>query len=65
MKRRDFLRTTALATSAAWLPFHRAWGAEQPAVTLSGSQISLREKDIADLAARLQGEVLLPTHAKY
>ncbi len=65
MKRREFLRTSALAASAAWLPFHRAWAADQPAVTLSGSQISLREKDIADLAARLQGEMLLPTHARY
>jgi FAD/FMN-containing dehydrogenase len=64
MKRRDFLRATACA-SAAWLPFQRAWAADQPAVTLSGSQIALREKDIADLAARLQGELLLPTHSRY
>ena len=65
MKRREFLRTSALAASAAWLPFHRAWAADQPAMTLTGSQISLREKDIADLAASLQGELLLPTHARY
>lgn len=64
MKRRDFLRTTAFA-SAAWLPFQRAWAADQPAVTLAGAQIALREKDVADLAARLQGELLLPTHNRY
>jgi FAD/FMN-containing dehydrogenase len=65
MRRREFLRMSALAAGAAWLPFRRAWAADQPAVTLSGSQISLREKDIADLAARLQGELLLPSHARY
>jgi len=64
MKRRDFLRATAFA-GACWLPFQRVWAADQPAVTLSGSQISLREKDIADLAAQLQGELLLPTHSRY
>jgi FAD/FMN-containing dehydrogenase len=65
MKRRDFLRTTAFAGAAAWLPFQRTWAADQPAVSLTGAQIALREKDIADLAAQLQGELLLPTHKRY
>ena len=64
MKRRDFLRMTA-AASAAWLPFHRAWAADQPAISLGGAQITLAQSDIADLAASLQGELLLPSHARY
>lgn len=65
MKRRDFLRMSALAAGSAWLPFHRAWAADQPAVNLSGAPIALPQNDIADLAASLQGELLLPTHARY
>ena len=65
MKRRDFLRTTAFASTAAWLPYQRAWAADQPAVSLTGTQISLPQSDIADLAASLQGELLLPTHSRY
>ena len=64
IKRRDFLRATALA-GASWLPFRRAWAADQPAVSLTGSAISLPQSDIADLAASLQGELLLPTHSRY
>ncbi len=64
MKRRDFLRTTAYA-SAAWLPLNRAWAADQPARNLAGLEITLARSDIADLAASLQGELLLPTHARY
>src|SRR5262245_25076849 len=65
MRRREFLRMSAVAAGTAWLPFRRAWAADQPAVTLSGSQISLTDQEIADLAARLQGELLLPTNARY
>jgi FAD/FMN-containing dehydrogenase len=65
VKRRDFLRASAFAAGAAWLPFQRAWAADQPALSLTGAQISLPESDIADLAASLQGEVLLPSHRRY
>ena len=65
MKRRDFLRTTAFASTAAWLPFQRAWAADQPAMSLAGTPISLAQSDVADLAASLQGELLLPTHSRY
>jgi FAD/FMN-containing dehydrogenase len=63
MKRREFLRATALGS--AWLPFRRGWAAEQPATSLTGAAISLPQSDIADLAASLQGELLLPTHSRY
>jgi FAD/FMN-containing dehydrogenase len=65
VKRRDFLRASACAAGAAWLPFRRAWAADQAAVTLTGARIALPQSDIADLAARLQGEVLLPIHPRY
>ena len=63
MRRRDFLRASAYAS--AWLPFRRARAAEQQTVSLTGSAISLPQSDIADLAASLQGELLLPTHTRY
>jgi hypothetical protein len=64
MKRRDFLRAAGFV-SCAWLPWRRTWAADQPAVSLTGSSISLPARDIADLAASLQGDLLLPTHRRY
>jgi len=64
MKRRDFLRTAALA-SAAWTPFHRALAADLQAVSLTGKSISLAQSDVSDLAARLQGALLLPSDNRY
>jgi FAD/FMN-containing dehydrogenase len=71
MKRRDFVFRSALA-GAAYLPFARAWGAQEsrtgsdlPARTLSGSEITLARNDVAEFARSLQGEVLLPDHARY
>ena len=69
MKRRTFLRSTAAAAAAVSIPRSRAFGAvfqEAPqappdvdAITGAGGQVTLRGKDIADLAARLRGRVLL------
>ena len=71
MKRREFLRATAYA-GAAWLPLRAARSADAAAVAselpgrnLDGAQIALARTDVADLAASLQGELLLPTHARY
>ena len=64
MKRRDFLRAAGLAGSA-WLPWRRSQAADQAAVSLTGSAISLPASDIADLAASLQGDLLLPTSSRY
>jgi FAD/FMN-containing dehydrogenase len=64
LKRREFLRATAYA-SAAWLPLNRAWAADQPARSLTGAEITLPKSNIEDLAASLQGELLLPSHARY
>jgi FAD/FMN-containing dehydrogenase len=76
MKRREFLRASACA-GAAWLPFRHLRAAESgsagsgaapanlPARSLDGAQITLARTDIADLAASMQGELLLPTHARY
>ena len=71
MKRREFLGATACAGAAAWLPLRAAHSADVappgdlPARNLDGAQITLARTDIADLAASLQGELLLPTHARY
>lgn len=76
MKRREFLRATACA-SAAWLPLgylraadggsagRAATPTDLPARNLDGAQITLARTDIADLASSMQGELLLPTHARY
>jgi FAD/FMN-containing dehydrogenase len=72
MKRREFLSATACAGAAAWLPLRAAHSADVapppgglPARNLDGAQITLARTDIADLAGSLQGELLLPTHARY
>ena len=77
MKRREFLRATACAGAATWLPFRSGRAADGasasgagaaadlPARSLDGAQITLARTDISDLAASLQGELLLPTHARY
>jgi FAD/FMN-containing dehydrogenase len=64
MKRRDFLRATATA-AATWLPFNRGWGADHPAVSLTGAEVALSSSDVAELAASMQGELLLPAHGRY
>ena len=74
MKRREFLRTS-VGAGAAWIHFSRTWaadqasstrtGAELAARTLSGGEITLARAELADLAASLQGELLLPEHARY
>jgi len=71
MKRRAFLRTTLAASASASLLPHRAlaegrWQVapqvppDLPAVTGAGERITLRGRDVADLAARLRGRLLLP-----
>ncbi|HTV80494.1 MAG TPA: FAD-binding oxidoreductase [Steroidobacteraceae bacterium] len=64
MKRREFLRA-ASAAGSAWLPWRRGWAAGQAAVSLSGSAIHLPGNDIAELAASLEGTLLLPTDSRY
>lgn len=76
MKRREFLRATACA-GAAWLPLRSVLAADGASAgraaaptdlaarNLDGAPIALARADIADLAASMQGELLLPTHARY
>jgi FAD/FMN-containing dehydrogenase len=72
MKRRDFLRRSALA-SVTLHPFLKAFATDSPAAsvqgvparTLSGGEIALSRADIANLAASLQGALLLPDDARY
>ncbi len=70
MKRRTFVRSSLAAAAAASLSTRRSMAAlyqEAPqappdvdAITGAGSEITLRGKDIADLAARMRGRLLLP-----
>src|SRR5688572_5597975 len=71
MKRRDFLNTSLLA-AAGTLPAFRAYAtvgsgpvADVIAVTGDGREITLRGKDIRDLAARMKGALLLAGHDGY
>lgn len=75
MKRRTFLRSSAALTAAAALPIPRpveAWyrpvtrpRADVPAVTGDGRAITLTTEEIAGLAARLKGNVLLAQDEGY
>ena len=75
MKRRTFVRSSLAAAAATSLPLRRSLAAlyqEAPqvppdvnAVTGTGGQVTLRGKEIADLAARLRGRVLLAGEAGY
>jgi FAD/FMN-containing dehydrogenase len=70
MKRRTFVRSSlaaAVAVSVSRTPSFAALYQEAPqappdvdAITGAGSEITLRGKDIADLAARMRGRLLLP-----
>ena len=70
MKRRTFVRSSVAAAVAASLSTRRSMAAlyqEAPqappdvdAITGAGSEITLRGKDIADLAARMRGRLMLP-----
>ena len=74
MKRRELLRT-ALCAGVAGHPLSRAWGAQQAgsgsgarplhARSLSGAEIVLDARAVADLAASLQGDVLLLGDPRY
>ncbi|MEX2526257.1 MAG: FAD-binding protein [Gemmatimonadota bacterium] len=72
MKRRTFLRSSMAAAAAATLPFPqgrpRLFGLyrppsggspDVPAVTGDGREVTLRGGDLADLAARIRGRILL------
>ena len=70
MKRRTFVRSSLAAAVATTISTRRSLGAlyqEAPqappdvdAITGAGREITLRGKDIADLAARMRGRLLLP-----
>jgi hypothetical protein len=70
MKRRTFVRSSLAAAVATTISTRRSLGAlykEAPqappdvdAITGAGGQITLRGRDIADLAARMRGRLLLP-----
>jgi FAD/FMN-containing dehydrogenase len=74
MKRRTFVRSTLAAAAAVALPRREAFGfyraapqvpPDTPAITGDGRSVTLRGRDIADLAARLRGRVLLSGNDGY
>jgi len=74
MKRRTFVRSTLAASAALALParpieaFYReapARPADLTAVTGEGREVTISGTDIADLAARLRGRLLLPGDGGY
>src|SRR5688572_21460513 len=72
MKRRDFLNTSLLAAAGTIPVFRTAYAAvgsgpvaDVMAVTGDGREITLRGKDIRDLAARMKGVLLLAGQEGY
>ena len=72
MKRRDFVQSSLWAAAALGVPFKAVHATARPgtvadvaAVTGDGRDITLRGKDIQDLAARLHGQLLLAGDAGY
>ena len=67
MKRRDFIKTTAGALAAVYIPFSGAANipAEVPCMSRTGKIITLKPSDIADLAKSLQRKVLLKSTPHY
>jgi FAD/FMN-containing dehydrogenase len=73
MKRRDFVQSSLWAAAALGIPEFRAVHAtarpgsvaDVAAVTGDGREITLRGKDIQDLAARLHGQLLLAGDTGY
>jgi FAD/FMN-containing dehydrogenase len=70
MKRRTFVRSSLAAAAAVSIPRGQSFAAlyqEAPqappdvdAITGAGGEVTLRGKDIADLASRMRGRLLLP-----
>ena len=75
MKRRTFVRSTLAASAAVAVPRSRSFGAlfqeapqeppDVPAITGAGDEIVLQGKDIGELAARMDGPVLLAGDSGY
>ena len=67
MKRRDFIKTTAGAIAAAYIPFSGAASipAEVSCMSRTGNIIGLKRSDVADLAKSLQRKLLLKSTPHY
>ena len=67
MKRRDFIKTTAAAIAAAYIPFSGAANipAEISCMSRTGNIIGLKRSDVADLAKSLQRKLLLKSTPHY
>ena len=67
MKRRDFIKTTAAAIAAAYIPFSGAADipAEISCMSRTGNIIGLKRSDVADLAKSLQRKLLLKSTPHY
>lgn len=61
MKRRDFFGAALLGAAG----FARSAEMEVPAIRLSGAATILEPKALDDLARRLRGKLILPSHAGY
>ena len=67
MKRRDFIKTTAAAIAAAYIPFSGAANipAEVSCMSRTGNIIGLKRSEVADLAKSLQRKLLLRSTPHY
>ena len=65
MKRRDFIKNTAILTAASYIPVAKSAIHDQPAISLSGDEIVLNKIDILDFMSSFQGTVISEGHYDY
>ena len=65
MKRRDFIKNSAILTASTYLPIAKAEIHDQQAISLTGDEIVLSKVDILDFMSSFQGSVIAEGHYNY
>ena len=65
MKRREFIKNSAVLTAASYLPIAKSEIYNLPAISLSGDEITLDKVDILDFMSSFQGSVISENHYDY
>ena len=65
MKRRDFIKNSAILTASTYLPIAKTEIHDQQAISLTGDEIVLSKVDILDFMSSFQGSVIAEGHYNY
>ena len=65
MKRRDFIKNSAILTASTYLPIAKTAIHDQQAISLTGDEIVLSKVDILDFMSSFQGTVISEGHYDY